>query len=397
MKLITLLLSLSFFCIAIHGISMENAPKLNIFSLLIDTDYSPTAHAFSGVKNIESEYQTFKEQVAKNTSIDYSKCVDYIKEQKCNNIDQWQSVIEELQLENSNSIEIEVPFLAKRKQEKIEKLKEVLLTSEDYDNRLIKIASELQEHKNGLVESSRQITVMYKLPDEIDENSFVEKQANLAATLNSDVPDVAKQELAKAKQQYDIADQSIQAQTAQNVLKSASEKLIETLEHLQKAFEQKISDLRAEKSQLKEDILRLRALLANEQAIQDQNTQKISEVQQRIEKCKGKPTNIEKDCEPIKLRAAKLYTEIDIINSRTTILSKELETLMTQNINVDEVLKQKQEEQKWLAEQQAQEQEEFSFLRDEKQNGNQSQAPYDPEEREPIHHLPGIKGEQEKQ
>eukprot|EP00828_Plagiopyla_frontata_P003747 TRINITY_DN1121_c0_g1_i8.p2 TRINITY_DN1121_c0_g1~~TRINITY_DN1121_c0_g1_i8.p2 ORF type:complete len:277 (-),score=61.34 TRINITY_DN1121_c0_g1_i8:286-1116(-) len=274
MKLITLLLSLSFFCIAIHGISMENAPKLNIFSLLIDTDYSPTAHAFSGVKNIESEYQTFKEQVAKNTSIDYSKCVDYIKEQKCNNIDQWQSVIEELQLENSNSIEIEVPFLAKRKQEKIEKLKEVLLTSEDYDNRLIKIASELQEHKNGLVESSRQITVMYKLPDEIDENSFVEKQANLAATLNSDVPDVAKQELAKAKQQYDIADQSIQAQTAQNVLKSASEKLIETLEHLQKAFEQKISDLRAEKSQLKEDILRLRALLANEQAIQDQNTQK---------------------------------------------------------------------------------------------------------------------------
>ena len=52
-------------------------------------------------------------------------------------------MIEELQLENSNSIEIEVPFLAKRKQEKIEKLKEVLLASEDYDNRLIKIASEL--------------------------------------------------------------------------------------------------------------------------------------------------------------------------------------------------------------------------------------------------------------
>ena len=31
---------------------MENSPKLNLFSLLIDTDYTPTAHAFSGVKNI---------------------------------------------------------------------------------------------------------------------------------------------------------------------------------------------------------------------------------------------------------------------------------------------------------------------------------------------------------
>ena len=30
--------------------------------------------------------------------------------------------------------------------------------------------------------------------------------------------------------------------------------------------------------------------------------------------CKGRPTNIEKDCE---LRAAKLYTEIGIVNSRT--------------------------------------------------------------------------------
>ena len=58
-------------------------------------------------------------------------------------------------------------------------------------------------------------------------------------------------------------------------------------------------------------------------------------MQEKIDSCKGKPTNIEKDCEPIKLRAAKLYTEIEIINSRTMVLYKELETLMNANFNAD--------------------------------------------------------------
>jgi len=57
----------------------------------------------------------------------------------------------------------------------------------------------------------------------------------------------------------------------------------------------------------------------------------------RIDGCKGKPTNIEKDCEPINLKAAKLYTEIDIINSRTNVLYKELEVLMKENINMDQM------------------------------------------------------------
>ena len=64
-----------------------------------------------------------------------------------------------------------------------------------------------------------------------------------------------------------------------------------------------------------------------------------------VEGCKGRPTNIEKDCEPIKLRAAKLYTEIDIVNSRTLILSRELEIIMQDNINADQVLKENEEEQ----------------------------------------------------
>jgi len=40
---------------------MESTPKLNTFSLLIDTDYKPTAQAFSGVKNIQAEYKAFKD------------------------------------------------------------------------------------------------------------------------------------------------------------------------------------------------------------------------------------------------------------------------------------------------------------------------------------------------
>ena len=47
----------------------------------------------------------------------------------------------------------------------------------------------------------------------------------------------------------------------------------------------------------------------------------------------------EKDCEPIRLRAAKLHTEIDIVNSRTSVLYKELNTFMRANINADEILK----------------------------------------------------------
>ena len=59
--------------------------------------------------------------------------------------------------------------------------------------------------------------------------------------------------------------------------------------------------------------------------------------------CKGRPTNIEKDCE---LRAAKLYTEIGIVNSRTQVLYKELEVLMRENINADQVLKENEEQKK---------------------------------------------------
>ena len=36
------------------------------------------------------------------------------------------------------------------------------------------------------------------------------------------------------------------------------------------------------------------------------------------------PTNIEKDCEPLKLKEKKKYAEIDVMHARTMILFKEL-------------------------------------------------------------------------
>lgn len=56
--------------------------------------------------------------------------------------------------------------------------------------------------------------------------------------------------------------------------------------------------------------------------MQASNAAKIAEIEGRIAGCAGKPMNIEKDCEPIKMRAAKMNTEIDIIMARTLKLYK---------------------------------------------------------------------------
>ena len=77
-----------------------------------------------------------------------------------------------------------------------------------------------------------------------------------------------------------------------------------------------------EKNQIKEDIIRLRAMITNEHGIQGKNAEKIAEVEAKIAACLDKPTSIEKDCEPLKTRAAKLNTEIDIMNARTNLLHK---------------------------------------------------------------------------
>ena len=50
-----------------------------------------------------------------------------------------------------------------------------------------------------------------------------------------------------------------------------------------------------------------------------------------IAACAGKPTNIEKDCEPLRVNASKIITEIDIIQARSLLLNKELSTFIEEN------------------------------------------------------------------
>ena len=40
------------YLVSLQAINLQTAPKLNVFSMFVDTDYQPTAHAFSGVKYI---------------------------------------------------------------------------------------------------------------------------------------------------------------------------------------------------------------------------------------------------------------------------------------------------------------------------------------------------------
>ena len=49
-----------------------------------------------------------------------------------------------------------------------------------------------------------------------------------------------------------------------------------------------------------------------------------------IAACVGKPTNIEKDCEPLGVNASKIITEIDIIQARS-LLNNELSTFIEEN------------------------------------------------------------------
>eukprot|EP00828_Plagiopyla_frontata_P035150 TRINITY_DN45_c0_g1_i2.p1 TRINITY_DN45_c0_g1~~TRINITY_DN45_c0_g1_i2.p1 ORF type:complete len:408 (-),score=90.93 TRINITY_DN45_c0_g1_i2:186-1409(-) len=347
-------------------------------------DYLPATEAFTKIKVIQSEYETFRQKIAKNVSIDYEKCVKSIKELKCNNLDQWQSVIEELKLQNQNSIDIEVPFLKNRKAKKVERLKQLIGTTDQFDGEMLEIVGKLAAQQGELLKGAFEVNAMYKLPKP-EPVEFVQQDINVPASLNADVPKVAREEITKAKSQYEVADISIQAEAARDEMESAAMKMQKVIEDLQQSFEFKQNEVREEKRQLKDDIIRIRALLANEQAIQDRNTAKIGEMEGHIGACAGKPTNVEKDCEPIKMRAAKMNTEIDIIMARTMKLYKQVGQLMDENEEDSEIGAKKEQiaAEKAAAKEKA---EEMSYIIEE--DPSSRAGPYvDPQERKPVHHL----------
>ena len=57
----------------------------------------------------------------------------------------------------------------------------------------------------------------------------------------------------------------------------------------------------------------------------------------KIKNCQGKPTNIEKDCEPLRVNGNKILTEIDIVNARTLLLHKEVSKLLLENYTPEEL------------------------------------------------------------
>ena len=79
----------------------------------------------------------------------------------------------------------------------------------------------------------------------------------------------------------------------------------------------------------------------------------------KVVACTGLPMSVEKDCEPIKMRAAKLNTEIDIIMARTMKLYKQLGQLMEENESAEEIAakKDEMEAERKAAEKKAQEME----------------------------------------
>jgi len=56
-----------------------------------------------------------------------------------------------------------------------------------------------------------------------------------------------------------------------------------------------------------------------------------------IQSCTGMPTDILKDCDPIKVNASKLLTEIDIIQTRTLLLQKHMGTLVEENLSKEHI------------------------------------------------------------
>ena len=105
----------------------------------------------------------------------------------------------------------------------------------------------------------------------------------------------------------------------------------------------------------------------------------------KIGACAGKPTNVEKDCEPIKMRAAKMNTEIDIIMARTMKLYKQIGELMDENESDEEIGAKRDQvaAEKAAALEKA---EEMTYIVEE--DPSTRPGPYvDPQERKPVHHL----------
>eukprot|EP00828_Plagiopyla_frontata_P007628 TRINITY_DN1363_c0_g1_i2.p1 TRINITY_DN1363_c0_g1~~TRINITY_DN1363_c0_g1_i2.p1 ORF type:complete len:320 (-),score=74.33 TRINITY_DN1363_c0_g1_i2:72-1031(-) len=310
---------------------------------------------------------------------------DRIKTNECNLMDNWQSEIEKCKLENDNSIKIEVPFIKSRTAKKVVRLRELIELGNKYNNELLTLADQLKTEQADFQKSSWEIHKLYKLPEDVETQLIQKSQKkgiDVVHALNANIPRVAEDEVRQAKGEYDLGDISIQAQTVSEEMLSAYSKLDKTLESLKQAFELRQTEIQKEKKQIKQDITRLRALLDSEIQLQAKNVLRIEELEAKTLVCEVLPKNVIKDCAPLKVRASKMETEMNILEARTQLLFKQIQKIMDENQS-DESIKAQKDSVKAMKEAAELRAQEDSYVEAEEV----MPVPELPKELKPMHHL----------
>eukprot|EP00828_Plagiopyla_frontata_P004669 TRINITY_DN1174_c0_g1_i3.p1 TRINITY_DN1174_c0_g1~~TRINITY_DN1174_c0_g1_i3.p1 ORF type:complete len:433 (-),score=86.23 TRINITY_DN1174_c0_g1_i3:14-1312(-) len=357
---------------------------LGALSNTILSDYIPVTEAHTTLQELKIETDKFKKLIEANVTKDYDSCLEQIKTNGCNEYDDWQYAIEKYKLENENSEKVEVPFIKERKAKKVARLRELIELGNQYDAEMLALVEQLKAEQADFQKSSWEIHQLYKMPDDtaIELLQKGKKQIDVVRALNANIPRVAEDQVRSAKAEYDIGEISIQAQTVSEEMLSAYKRIESALESVKQAFELRQQEIKKEKDQIKEDITRLRALLDKEIQVQNENLLKIEEIQAKILVCEVMPKNAIKGCNPLRVRANKMQTEMTILEARTQLIFQEIEKLMDENQSAEQIQAQK-ESVRAMKEAAALRSEEDSYVYQE-----EVMPPAEPpKELKPIHHL----------
>eukprot|EP00828_Plagiopyla_frontata_P019875 TRINITY_DN2538_c0_g1_i20.p1 TRINITY_DN2538_c0_g1~~TRINITY_DN2538_c0_g1_i20.p1 ORF type:complete len:384 (-),score=89.38 TRINITY_DN2538_c0_g1_i20:72-1223(-) len=286
MKFILSLIFSLFFINFTLQIESESKRKLSTFSLDINVDYNQATQTMEQLKILKADYQGLKQKIVQNETKDYSQCLEFVVEHQCQKMDIWQAAIKELEIENKNSKEVQIPFLEQRKTSKVDKLKELLEMTSASEIEKEKISSQLEGNRKKVLGAVDLLKEVYSVSPKaefvqkfskqmkdlsaLEIKNHIQNSVNLMQMQNKqDDTEKAKEperelneevdaELNKAHLSYLEKDQQIQAQTTVNVIKSSESKITEALNFLSQSHDSKFKELKLEKQQLKEDIEQLR-------------------------------------------------------------------------------------------------------------------------------------------
>eukprot|EP00828_Plagiopyla_frontata_P019877 TRINITY_DN2538_c0_g1_i26.p1 TRINITY_DN2538_c0_g1~~TRINITY_DN2538_c0_g1_i26.p1 ORF type:complete len:394 (+),score=94.96 TRINITY_DN2538_c0_g1_i26:157-1338(+) len=319
-------------------------------------------------------------KIVQNETKDYSQCLEFVVEHQCQKMDIWQAAIKELEIENKNSKEVQIPFLEQRKTSKVDKLKELLEMTSASEIEKEKISSQLEGNRKKVLGAVDLLKEVYSVSPKaefvqkfskqmkdlsaLEIKNHIQNSVNLMQMQNKqDDTEKAKEperelneevdaELNKAHLSYLEKDQQIQAQTTVNVIKSSESKITEALNFLSQSHDSKFKELKLEKQQLKEDIEQLRTQLQEFEEKTKHNQEKIDELQGKVKSCQNKPQNKEHDCDPIKENAKKELIEVEMMLSRLNLIEEQLNTLMEGKDQVSQSSSEEEQKRKQLLQEQ---------------------------------------------